>query len=141
MDWQEALRTRLLADGPLAALVSTRIDWVERPQGKPLPAVTLQSVADAREQNFKGFEGLQPARVQYDVWADTFADARSTAEALISAAVPAQTGNGHAFARGMIELAPRDIAERVSSGDGQRKTVFRISMDLIHHHASSEEGS
>lgn len=141
MDWQEALRARLLADGPLTALVSTRIDWVERPQGKSLPAVTLQGISDAREQNLKGFEGLQPARVQYDVWGDTYASVRDTVEALIAAAVPSQTGNGHRFTRAMVELPPRDLTERVSAGDGLNKTVFRTTFDLIHHHALFEGGS
>lgn len=141
MDWQEALRTRLLANSPLGTIVSTRIDWVERPQGKTLPAVTLQSVADAREQNLKGFEGLQPARVQYDVWGDTYASVRDVVEALIAAAVPSQTANGHRFTRAMVELAPRDLTERVSAGDGQNKTVFRTTFDLIHHHALTEGGS
>lgn len=141
MDWQEALRTRLLADGPLSALVSTGIDWVERPQGKTLPAVTLQSIADARDQNFKEFEGLQPARVQYDVWGDTFASVRGVVETLIAAAVPSNTANGHRFTRAMVELAPRDLTERISAGDGQSKTVFRTSFDLTHHHALFEGGS
>lgn len=141
MDWQEALRARLLADGPLAALVGTRIDWVERPQGKPLPAVTLQCIADAHDQHLKGFESLQPARVQYDVWASTFASATAVKNALIAAAVPAQSGNGHTFARGMVDLPPRDISERITAGDGAAKTIFRVRMDLIHHHATTEEGS
>lgn len=141
MDWQEALRARLLADGPLTALVSTRIDWIERPQGKSLPAVTLQSISDGREQNLKGFETLQPARVQYDVWGGDFASVRATVEALIAAAVPSNTANGHRFTRAMIELAPRDLSERTSAGDGQRKTVFRTTFDLNHHHALFEGGS
>lgn len=147
MDWQEALRARLLADSPLATLVSTRIDWLERPQGKPLPAVTLQSISDGREQHMKGFEGLQPKRVQYDVWGDTFASVRAVVEALIGdasqdgAATVSNTANGHRFTRAMVELAPRDLTERVSAGDGQKKTVFRTTFDLIHHHAFFEEVS
>lgn len=141
MDWKAALRTRLLADGPLGALVSTRIDWVERPQGKTLPAVTLQCIGDGHEQHLKGFESLRPARVQYDVWADTYADATALKDALIAAAVPAHTGNGHVFSRAMVELPPRDLPDRITAGDGAEKTIFRISMDLIHHHAASEEGS
>lgn len=141
MDWQEAHRARLLANGPLAALIGTGLDWMERPQGKPLPAVTMQCVADGRVQHLKGFEGLQAARVQYDVWGETYASVRAVVEALITAAVPSSTANGHVFSRGMVELAPRDLTERISAGEGQSKTVFRTSMDLVHHHASSEEGS
>lgn len=141
MDWKQAHRTRLLADGPLASLVSTRIDWDERPQGKPLPALTLQCIGDGREQNFKGFEGLQPSRVQYDAWGEDYASASAVMDAAIAAGVLTYTGNGHEFSRGMVELPPRDLPERKSAGDGQNKTVFRISADLIHHHASTEEGS
>lgn len=137
MDWQQAHRARLLADMSLGALVSTRIDWDERPQASDLPAVTMRLIGDGREQHLKGFQPLQPARVQYDVWADNYASAAAVKEVLISAAVPSHTGNGHTFTRGMVDLPPRDLPERISAGDGQSKTIFRISMDLIHHHAAS----
>ena len=66
MDWQAALRARLVAAAPVTALVGSRIYWVDRPQASALPAITLQTISDDRPQHMKGFIGLNPARVQVD---------------------------------------------------------------------------
>lgn len=136
MDWRGALRARLLADGPLAALVGTRVYWIERPQTGPLPAVTLLTISDGHEQTLKELQGYQASRVQIDVWAANQPSAYAVAGAVIDAALPADTGNGQIFSRAMVDLPPRDMAERIGS-----TTVFRVSMDLIFHHAEDEEGS
>lgn len=133
MDWQAALRARLIAAAPLTALVGQRVYWVDRPQGSALPAVTLQTVADARNQHLKGFDSIQPARVQIDIWALNYATARSVAEAVLAAAIPAATQGGVKFARAMVELPPRDLIERTDT-----QTIFRVSTDLIFHRAFDE---
>lgn len=135
MDWQAALRARLVADSPVTALVAQRVYWVERPQGSALPAVTLLTVSDTREQHLKGFESLQGARVQVDVWAANFASAREVTEAMLAAIVPAALNNGIQFSRAMVDLAPRDLSERIDS-----TSIFRTTTDLLVHY-SVEEGS
>lgn len=138
MDWQAALRARLLADAPLTALVGTRIHWVERKQRDPLPGVTLLTVSDGKEQHLKGFQGYQASRVQIDAWAENHKQAFEVTGAVISAAVPPDAGNGHIFSRAMVEIPPRDMVDR--PGDNlSTKTIFRVSMDLIFHHATAEE--
>jgi hypothetical protein len=141
MDWQQALRARLLADGPLTTLVSTRVHWSEFPQGVVGGRVLLRLVADTRDQHLKGFHGMQPARVQIDSYGDDYAQVVAITEAVIAAAVPGQWSNGHDFARAMVTLPPRDASERVTANDGTSKTVFRVSMDLTFNHAANEEGS
>lgn len=133
MDWQAALRARLIAAAPLTALVGQRVYWVERPQGSALPAVTLQTVADARNQHLKGFDSIQPARVQIDIWAADYATSRSVTEAVLAAAIPAATQNGVQFARAMVDLPPRDLIERTDT-----QTIFRVSTDLIFNRAFDE---
>lgn len=130
MDWQSALRARLVADITLAALVGTRVYWAERPQNSLLPAVTLLTISDGREQHLKGIETLQASRVQIDVWAATYASGRAVAEAVLSASIPANLGNGVQFSRAMVDLGPRDLVETTGT-----QTIFRTSMDLIFHHA------
>jgi hypothetical protein len=141
MNWTQAFITRLLADAPLNALVGNRINWVERPQGEDFPAITMQVVSDARNQILKGYDSIQPARVQIDIWAPTYSAGREVLEAFLSAAVPAQSGNGHTFSRAMVELPPRDLSERLTFKDGSSKTVFRTSLDLIVNRAPTEEVS
>lgn len=137
MDWQAALRARAIASPALTGLLAAykgapTVFWGERPQGSALAAVTLLDLTAEVTQHLKGVEGLQAARVQADVWAESYAAMQRITEALIDALLPPHSGNGVKFTRAMIELGPRDLPER----DGE-KTIFRKSMDLIVHHLTA----
>lgn len=139
MDWRGALRARLVADGPLDALVDGRVFWIERPQtgdNSRLPAVTLTTISDMREQTLKEVEGYQASRVQIDIWARVQDGLYAVTEATIASALGPFTTQGQIFSRAMVDLPPRDMVERVAD-----QTIFRVSMDLIFHHAASEEVS
>jgi hypothetical protein len=138
MDWQAALRARLLAAAPVTALVGQRVYWVERPQKSALPAITLLTVSDGREQHLKGFDGLQSARVQIDVWAENrpgehhgYSKVREVTEAVIAALVPAAEQGSIQFSRSFVDSL-RDLSERTET-----QTIFRSSMDLIVHHTTA----
>lgn len=128
MDWQGAFQARLAGAAGVSTLVGTRIYWVERPQATALPAITLQTITEERAQHFGGFQSLQMARVQLDVWGSTYAAVRAVTEAAIAAVVPEQSGNGVWFDRAMIDDI-FDSSER--QGDA---TVFRSRIDFIIHH-------
>lgn len=118
-----------------SGLAEGRVYWGERPQATTMPALLLTAVSDDRPQTFKGFD-LAPARVQIDAFASTAKAAWTLIEQAIAALVPGGVSNGHRFSRADIVIGPRDLAERVGS-----TTVFRVSMDLIVHHAENEEAS
>lgn len=122
MQWD--LRTRL--DGQTGA--DDRVTWLERPQGDGLPAITLQTVVDGQEQHLKGFHGLQESRVQLDVWALSYVEAQTIAQAAVEAVVPADTVGDTVFSRTLIENR-RDLTDRAAEA-----TIYRVSMDLIVHH-------
>lgn len=129
MDWREALRARA------TGLASGRIYWTERPQSSALPAIVLLAVSDDRPQHLKGFS-LAPGRVQVDAYGRTAKESWDLAEAALALLVTGGASNGHAFSRADVAIGPRDLTERIGS-----TTVFRVSMDLIFHHAPQEEGS
>lgn len=131
MDWQAAFRARLTGAGAITSLVSTRIYWVDRPQTSSLPAITLQTITDARPQHMKGNQVSRESMVQVDVWASTYASARTISEAVIAALVPENTANGVRFDRAFVDNI-RDLGE-------QTETVFihRTSIDLIVHHQAA----
>lgn len=129
MDWRAALRARA------TGLASGRIYWTERVQADPLPAIVLTAVSDDRPQHLKGFS-LAPGRVQIDCYATTPKEAWDLAEDALTTLVPGAAANGHNFSRADVALGPRDLTERVGN-----ETVFRVSMDLIFHHAENEEVS
>lgn len=129
MDWRQALRSRAIG------VAGGRVYWTERPQGTGLPALVLKSAGDNRPQHMKGFS-LADARVQFDAYGQTAKDAWDLIEATLTALIPGATANGHNFSRADVALGPRDLTERVGN-----ETVFRVSMDLVFHHAENEEVS
>lgn len=84
---EQALIDRLLADAGLSALVGTRIDWLKRPQGAALPAVTLQIASSPYEYTMKGRTKLVGRLVQMDAWAGGFPPVVALANALKAALV------------------------------------------------------
>lgn len=78
------LRACLKANAALTALVETRIDWDERPQGKPLPAITLQLITELGDRHMGGVQATQIDRVQMDVWGGTFASAKAVRDAAVA---------------------------------------------------------
>jgi hypothetical protein len=129
MDWRAALRSRVMG------LASGRVYLDERPQGDPLPGLVLVVVSDDRPQHLKGFE-LAPGRVQIDAYAASSKAAWDLGEAALALLVPGGTFNGHVFSRADVALGLRSLPERVGN-----TTIFRVSMDLIFHHAEAEEVS
>lgn len=131
MDWQGALRARLIAAAPVTALVDQRVYWVDRPQTSALPAITLQTITEDRPQHMLGFDGLDVSTVQMDVWGTSYAQVQQAKEAALAAVIGESTANGIRFARAFID-AIRDLGERVET-----QFIHRASIDLIFHHATA----
>lgn len=131
MDWQGALRARLVDAAPVAALVGTRIYWVDRPQASALPAITLQTITEERPQHMQGFMGLDVSTVQIDVWGTSYGQVQQVKEAALAAVVPENTSNGIKFMRAFIDFI-RDLGERVET-----QFIHRSSIDLIVYHTTA----
>jgi hypothetical protein len=129
MDFEGALRARFIAAPPVAALVAQRVYWVDRPQDKPLPDITLTVISDTRDQHMKGFQELQFTRVQVDCRASTYAGAKALAEASIAEIAPASIENGINFRRATVN-GPRDLGERTATA-----FIHRKQFDLIIPHS------
>ncbi|AMK19333.1 tail completion protein gp17 [Sphingobium sp. MI1205] len=129
MDFHAGLRARLLADSGVAAIVGTRVSWLERPQGAALPAITLQVISDPRPQHLKGLDGARGTRVQLDCWAASFAQALALARAAIATLQPPTTIEGKKFGNARID-GQRDLGETAAGG----AFVHRQSVDLFIWH-------
>lgn len=79
---EEALRTRLLADGTVSGLVGTRVFPLVVPQGQALPAIAYQRISGIREHTHEGASGLARPRLQYACVATSFTTARGVADAV-----------------------------------------------------------
>ena len=76
------IRTFLLADVTLAALIGTRLYPLILPQDPTVPAITFQWISGQRAHAADGAVGLASPRVQFDCWAETYLDVEATFEAL-----------------------------------------------------------
>lgn len=129
MYWRDAFRARA------TGLAGGRVYWGERPQTSVLPALVLSAASDDRPQTLKDWD-LARARIQIDAYGRTPEEAWGLNEAATALLVPGNQSNGHTFSRAEVALGARDLHERVGN-----TTVFRVSMDLIVHHAENEEAS
>lgn len=67
---EEELIAFMLADVGIAALVSTRIHWRERPQGGGLPDIILHNLGGPVDYHMQGPSGLNQSRIQIDCWSN-----------------------------------------------------------------------
>lgn len=81
----ETIRNILRASGGVTALVDQRISPAERAQDESLPAVVLTLVSCVPQNHLNGAPTLDANRVQLDVFAETYEDAREVAAACRSA--------------------------------------------------------
>lgn len=94
---QTQLRSRLLADSTISTNCLTRVDWNVRPQGKPLPAITLFLPNDVRDQHMGGLQTTRGPEVQVDVWAETASMAATLREAVITLLATGAVQDGVTF--------------------------------------------
>jgi Protein of unknown function (DUF3168) len=70
-DIRPALRTFLLADAPIAAVVATRVFPVVLPQGERGASIVCTRVSGMGDHTTLGPSGLARPRMQIDAWAAT----------------------------------------------------------------------
>lgn len=69
----------LLADAPIAAVVSDRIRPTSRVQSEALPSLVVTRISGGPGYADDGEIGLEAARVQIDAWAETYTTAKDLA--------------------------------------------------------------
>lgn len=104
MTFEVDLRERLKGDAGVSAVVGLSggiksIDWNERRQGAPYPAIVMDVVFGDRSQHFGGFNSFQSARVQFRCTAMTRKAAIDLREAVISTVTPAAVEGDTEFLR------------------------------------------
>ena len=124
-DLQSALFSRVSA-----AIGSMQVYWGTAPQGKARPYVRMNTISDPRPQHLTGYDSARQTRVQVDVFADTYSEARSITETIIAAVAQPATVSGVKFGRTKAE-GPRDLGEDVD-GVGY---IYRLSLDLLAEHS------
>lgn len=128
MSWEAAVATRLMTDLSVAAMIGDRAEWDDLAPDSLLPAITLQTITDARPQTHDGFDDFRGTRVQVNCLARSKAEAAALRDAAIAALVPAGTVGTVIFLRSFVDGGGSD-AERTSTG-----RLCRERTDLIIWH-------
>ena len=79
---EDAIYSLLSSDGPLSALVGTRIDPLLVPQGVAMPAVSYEQLPSRRDDTLGGPTGLVQSQWEFTCWSDLYSQARAVADAL-----------------------------------------------------------
>ncbi len=128
MSFEKALAKRLLMAGPIAGKVASRVDWMRRPQGAALPAITLQIITDTRDQHYGGFHP-SVTRVQCDVWTDDFLASTELRDLIVPVLVPAAKVDGIRFQRGQgVTIRP------ATDADADGTPLYRQIIDITFTH-------
>ena len=121
---QRAFRAILQGAPTVTAICGDRIDWVERLQGDPYPAILMHLIGDAAGHTLTGSDGLSIGRVQVDCYAEDHADASDLAKA-VGLVLDGYRQDGF---RGIFLNARRDNTTR---GSNEADRPFRVSMDFL----------
>ena len=82
---EQGVRSILVADSGVTALISTRVfPWL-RQQGTPLPAVVYTLDNTEPQQSLGGYDGLTRASLTVNSIAERYGDAKALASAVLSA--------------------------------------------------------
>ena len=130
---EEDLRTQLLANAAVKALVAQRVTWVMRPQGSPIPAVVLHRIAGGRDYTYGERESLTSPLIQIDCWGQTYAQAKALSRAVITALDSLSAPFQGAFVQAERDTYERGDAPPTTSGTPD---FFRTSLDVRVWHNS-----
>lgn len=134
-----ALRTDLLADTAIAALVVTRIRPRKLEQGETLPAIRITVVSGQSEEHLRGASGLAHATVQIDAYAATSEAADALAELIRKRLCPASGRRGLVGGLWMSGLSVQTDASQIEEpiDDGGDHFRFITTRDFRISHAQA----
>jgi hypothetical protein len=127
MSFEVDLRSKLVNDAAVSAIVGSKVYPQFRPQGSTLPAVLLTIVYGARDKTFDGAMATQGNQVQFDCMASTKAEVTALRNAVIDAIEAPSTVGSTEFQGGTVDLY-RDSYDDTDAGvvwvDQIRATIW-----------------
>ena len=132
MSLEKAMRSILINDTDVSALVSSRVYPQRRPTGTVLPAIVYQVVTQEISQALEGQSGIRRSRMGIEVLDDTYGDTKTLRNA-VEVALIGYTGTveGEIIRSTRLESTV-DIDE--VSNPGSEFGTYRIVMDFIIWH-------
>lgn len=135
MSFEEGLRSFLLADPAVAALIDTRLRPVVLRKNDELSAATYQLVSGNRVRSLSGPSGRAEPRFQIDGWGRRPSDARTLADAIIARL------DGYSGLMGTVQVDSvvfedwRDLFEELPGADPEAR--YGRSLDFFFSYQES----
>lgn len=121
---EDDLRTEVLADAGISALIGTRYYPGVLPQKPTYPAVVAQVVSNVDEPTLDGVANIVRARVQINAWAETYASARSVVDS-VRALLDGTTGTWSGTKVGSVRV------ENEIDTYGEETSIYGRQIDLM----------
>lgn len=130
-DIRKALRTFLLADASIVAVVVDRVYALRIPQGVKSSSIVVTRVSGPGDYHMDGPSGLMNARIQIDAWATT-ADAAATLANLVKDRIDGYRGAMGSGAN-IITVHGVFVADLREDYDDEAE-LYRSGRDFFIHH-------
>jgi hypothetical protein len=125
---EEALRSLIVANSGVTALVSTRVYWGLVPQAVQTQSwVRMNRITGNRDNHMQGPSGLVSSAVQVDCVSNTYSGAKLTARAIVAVVNGYRGTSGSMAIQGIFIRDERDGNEAAT---GDTATRFMTSLDL-----------
>ncbi|MBX3482531.1 DUF3168 domain-containing protein [Phenylobacterium sp.] len=82
---EESLLAFLAADAGVAGMLADRLSWDAAPQAQAFPRGVLTTISERPDYAMQGATGLNDTLVQIDLWGESWASTKGSAEAVVAA--------------------------------------------------------
>jgi len=130
MDLGAALLARLQASAAVTAIVGTKVYWIQRPQGDPVPAVVLRHSGGTDVETLDDVADLTEARVTVDCFGRSDVETKALARAVKAAVKPPGLQGDFSFDASEVS-GPIDLGEQGIAG-----WEHRASLDCVIRHGA-----
>ncbi len=134
----KALRSKLIAENTITALVGERIYPTVIPQGGSAPCVVLRRISTRPEHTLAGMTRLSHSRIQFDCLSDDKDEADSIAKAIQNCGIDSYQGTTLGITFHGAEFERGDEDEVDNPTDGNEEFRYITTFDLLIHYWEAE---
>ena len=136
MTVEQGLVTHLLADGPVAAIVGTRVHPEAVPQGGATPAIVYSRISAIRDVDLSGPMDFVQVRLRLDCWHTSYSGVKTLADAVRVALNGVGIASPQLLGAEPVQLVYLENDSDASFFEGDKKD-YRVSQDWIVIHTES----
>jgi hypothetical protein len=136
MSVEQGLVAHLLADGPTAAIIGTRVHPGSIPQDGTVPAIVYQRISTLRETDLDGPSDMVNVRMRLDLWHNTYAGVKALADAVRVALNGVGLASPHLLGAEPVQFVYLDNDGDLPDFEGDRRD-YRVAQDWIVIHTET----